>query len=379
MTTPRALRLAKANATDPSLIKFNRQHLTFGNGDNHAKYSRRTAEEKNRSTSVKFGQAKLGFMLLEFLNIFYDPEIHTKPVVLYIGAAPGINVAIIAKMYPMISFVLYDPSRFEESLQDCKNIVIKNNLFVDSDIKEWKARKENGDHIFLVSDIRNVNYKTFKNIHNDREKYTESENLVKADMLLQQRWVTEIQPTFSSLKFRLPWYEPSWMDPSSLYFSYLDGYVFVQAFESQTSSETRLVPYSPVDKVYGKRQWNTELYQNHCFYHNTVIRDQVKFEHPLKSIDHTIDTNVVSRIGLMNDYDSTLASYIIVEYLTKFNIPIKIEHFYTLARELFIEFGKGFYWDRNLAGIRKKQKFIEEDGKVRVQTRKSKEAESESD
>lgn len=378
MTTPRALRLAKAKDKDDSLVPFKRQNLTFGNGDKHMEYARRTAEEKKSSTSVKFGQAKLGFMLLEFLNIFYDPEVHTNPVVLYIGAAPGINVAIIAKMYPMISFVLYDPSRFEESLRDCDNILIHDRLFEDSDIKEWKVRKENGDHIFLVSDIRNVKYKTFKNLHTDRAKYIESENLVKEDMLLQQRWVTEIQPAFSSLKFRLPWNEP-WMDASSLYFSYLDGYVFVQAFESQTSSETRLVPYSPDNKVYEKRQWNTKLYQDCCFYHNTITRDKIKFKHPLKSIDHTINTTQLSRIGLTDDYDSTLASYIIVEYLSKFNIPITLEHFYTLARELFIEFGKGFYWDRNLAGIRKKQKFINEDGTVRAQVRKSQDSGSDAD
>lgn len=370
-------KLLNPKKTTPiTLTPFDREkHLTFGTGDGMMKYQKRTEEEK-RKAPIYFGQAKLGFMLLQFINTFYDPVEHEDAIILYIGAAPGINIAVVAKMYPMITFELYDSSVFSDLVNECKNINVHNKLFEEGDVEIWKKKREEGKNIFLVSDIRNTDYKIY--FTPTREEQTRNDNLVTVDMRLQENWVINIDPIYASLKFRLPWYE-DWSPQGSEIFNYLDGLVMPQVFESPTSSETRLVTFKSSDGVYKKRNWSTILYQDTCSYHNKITRTSVKFENILHSIDTKIELNspIAIELGLNNDFDSTISSVIILDYLEKFNINPTYKSFYVIAKTLFDSFGKGIFWNYNLAGKRKNEKFAKEDGSILDQNRKQNGIESE--
>ena len=58
--------------------------------------------------------------------------------------------------------------------------------------------------------------------------------------------------------------------------------------------------------------------------------------------------SIAEKIGLYNDYDSTAATIIILDYLTKFRVNPTYEQFYSLAKNIFIEVGKSNFWNYNL-------------------------------
>ena len=381
-----------SDKTSQSYIKFdNNIHLTFGDGDKQIEYKPRTKEEKSNANTVKYGQGKLFFSELQFFNLYYDPKIHKRPICLYIGAALGTHIATLAKMYPMFEYHLYDPQEFnmevlkehigdEIDIENGKNIKIYQKLFEDKDMKKWKKQQEEGSNIFFVVDIRNLNYERIENVDKNQDKFRKNEKLVMDDMLLQQKWYQTIKPTKALLKMRLPYYE-KFLTSNEIEYEYLDGIVYRQQFSSQTSSETRFVPFDPnSDGTYKMRKWNIIVYQDVNSAHNKIMREKTKFINPFSINDKNIEMDdlIAQKIGLYNDYDSTAVTIIIIDYLMKFGVNPTYDQFYQLAKNIFIEIGKNDIWDYNLAGIRDynlagirdKMRFVDEDGNKLDQERK---------
>jgi hypothetical protein len=289
---------------------------TFGDGDGHQEWYSRKGERK---TAVAWGQLKLLTVEIQFLTLYWNPKIVPNPIAVYVGAAPGSHIVLLAKMFPKFTFHLYDPRAFDKHLttdSEVKDrIVIHQQLFLEADCEMWKDRKD----VYFVCDIRGRDYELL----NTDEGHRKSEKVAWDDMQLQQSLVEKIRPVYAHLKFRLP-YTYEWVRAENAerkpIRSYLDGTIYRQPWALPTSTETRLVIPQPADGVaYSKRDWNLRSYEDACFYHNLQVREKFTFLNPITGKDDRIDMN----IGLTNDYDSVAFTFIVMEYLRRYGITEK--------------------------------------------------------
>jgi cap2 methyltransferase len=272
-----------------SYHNFSRNDLLINGDSPREVYRRRKDEEK---TTIHWGQLKLFINEVEFFNTFWDPKINPTPSVVYAGAAPGIHIPFLSSMFPQFTFYLYDPSPFQITPTD--KIHIYNQLFTDNDAAKWIGRTD----VFLISDIRRD-----IDIVTGKMSETEIEQNVIADMLLQQNWVKMIKPQKSMLKFRPPYA----YDNTAPSFKYLNGFIFIQPFGPQTTTETRLIPYDDLDEI----EWDIKKYEEQLFYHNSIVREKFLYKNPLTNKNEPISLNQ----GLTNNYDSTAYILILKEYL----------------------------------------------------------------
>lgn len=357
------------------------KHFTFGEGDETSQYRGRTKMEKMQSANVAYGQLKCFLEVLQFLNLYYDPNMHENAQVLYIGAALGTNIGVLANMYPMVQWHLYDKSKFNERVLKAKNIFLHKKNFDDEEEDKWIDIAKR-DAVFLVSDIRNTAYDpSTKNIESNKINSLKNEQMVWDDMQLQAKWVKAIQPTQALLKIRFPYYFPY---VTKVEYEYLKGTIYRQAWQRPTSSETRFVPSQPDDKgVYPAAIYNIKAYENVCFHHNMFTRQKLVFTNPFAANNPDIKPNdkIAETIGLNNDFDSTLTTVIICDYLLKFGVNPTFSGFKSLAKRIFEGVGDGMIWKYNLYGSRNitgdnSSKFRKEDGSFLKQT---KEGEKEED
>jgi len=220
-------------------------------------------------TTMHWGQRKLLMTEIDFLTQ-YSKE---NDLVLYVGAAPAIHTPLLSKLFPTLKFILIDPMKF--SIHETDNIKIRKEYFTDEKAKEFIGR----DFLFIC-DIR---------VSNDEKNYKPTEDEVKLDMIIQQKWVEIMKPRFSILKFRLPWDQKT--------FEYLDGNITIQPWGPQSSTETRLI----VDNSLEKRIWNCKIYENQMYYFNTITRCQY-YPHNIiaPGIDHCYDCS--SEIHIIKNY-----------------------------------------------------------------------------
>lgn len=131
-----------------------------------------------------WGQRKLLLSEIEFLT--FAPKDVKK--VIYVGAAPGNHIPLLLKLFPDLFFVCYDdPQKF--SIKEEPRIKLIGKYFDDSDAKLYSMER-----VLFISDIRR-----------GKQEDQPTEFDVKQDMDDQLRWLKIMNPTFSSLKFRLPW------------------------------------------------------------------------------------------------------------------------------------------------------------------------------
>ena len=272
-------------------ITFDKKsHFTFGNGDGKSEYK--------KVDNTHIGQLKLFLSELQTLVYYIDTTL-TKTI-LYIGAHPGNHIHILSRLFPSIKFHLYDiGNNWDERLKENQNIIIYNKYFDETDIKKWQQYNQ---PLFLISDIRSLDVK------DDPESFSEREDLVWADMKLQQNWVEKIKPETALLKFKLPY--PTEKENKKYY---LDGTVLRQFYARPSSAETRLLI-----KGISYRDWNLNIYEEMNAYHNQIVRKILKFFHPLYGNKMPI---YLDR-GMNNDYESTGFYTIIMDYLKKINTPV---------------------------------------------------------
>ena len=127
----------------------------------------------------------------------------------YPGAAQGLHIMYLAKLFPNVEFHLYDMTKYDYNLRD-NNIRPKNvthqQLFLDEE--SILGRKK--EKLYLVSDIR-----ALSKSDNTIEK---KENVVNIDNLLQYKWIEEIRPVSAMIKWRIPLGR----------YKYLDGEILLQ-------------------------------------------------------------------------------------------------------------------------------------------------------
>src|SRR5579871_2203255 len=192
-----------------------------------AEYQRRKGPKK----SVQWGQRKLLLTEIQFFTNYWDNRSVPNPIVIYVGAAPGIHIELLSQLFPLFNFHLYDPKPF--AIKPTSNISIYNQKFTDGDCKRWAGRSD----VFFVCDIRSA--APGEDIKTGDDELKRIEDGIKNDMVNQRTWVEIIKPVQAHLKFRLP-YPYSWT--TELKFNYFKGFCYVQPWAMTSSTETRLVP-----------------------------------------------------------------------------------------------------------------------------------------
>jgi hypothetical protein len=295
-------------------------HCNVGQGDSYREYFRRANEDK---TSIKWGQAKLCLVEIQFLVRHWDPAKVPNPHIVYVGAAIGSHISPLSKMFPMAEFHLYDPRDFSTTLSENKNIHIYQKFFEEEDVKKWSGRND----VFFICDIRTVEYNRSEDITEETAKEIahKNEKIVRDDMARQADWVRAIRPVKAHLKFRLP-YSWGFIKEETLFEEYLDGDLYIQPWAPQTSTEARLVPRD--DLII--RKWDYKRHEEQMFYHNTVTRESnVRFNNSFHGGAHDAYDQAN---GLTNDYDSAYTIYIFKSYLRKIRADPTEERTLRLAK-----------------------------------------------
>jgi hypothetical protein len=230
----------------------------------------RARGKEGKEKGRHWGQRKLMMNEIELLTMHAQPG----DVVVYAGSAPGHHIAFLSsEMFPEVTFVLVDPAPFK--IKASEKITLINDLFTDELAQKYSGQQ----NVIFISDIR----RTF-----------ESEELIVEDMMDQQRWHDIMKPKISMFKFRLPWYKGTT--------EYLNGEVFIQPYCPMQSTETRLIVSG-----HAKKQWDHVVYEQQCFFFNTVNRMQ----------DHE---HGVTGAGLdPKSYDAAAEVHILRRYLQKYS------------------------------------------------------------
>lgn len=275
---------------------FKKEDLQLKPDDPTVPYYRRSLDEK---TVGSWGQFKLFLGILEYICLYHKKSINPKPIVLYIGAAPGLSFPLLSEMFPDFQWDLWDSADF--GFEPTEKITINNTYFFDKDALNYTAV---GNRIMFMSDIRTIDSrKAERNL---------VETTIWKDMLMQQEWVKIIKPFSANLKFRLP-YGYVFTDKDV---RYLSGRVLLQGFTGPTSTETRLVP-DLVNGEYEEVSWDIRKYEAQMMYHNAVIREKALYYTPLTNYKTFPDTDDIT-----NNYDGCYMIYVFNLYLDYIGYPV---------------------------------------------------------
>jgi hypothetical protein len=279
-------------------------------------YYRRNGKFKS---VLHWGQRKLLLVEIEFLTKFSQEG----DTVVYAGAAPGNHIVFLAKLFPTLVFVLYDPNDF--AIKPQEKIQIFQQYFTNEIADLFYMRKD----VVFISDIRTASPSSM-----DAEKI---ELRVEIDNAMQKSWYEIMRPKKAMFKFRLPWlvpyeanpeYNPSdpdsndlivcphdsktkertykWVTKGGRKFEYLAGKVTLQAWAPPMSTETRLVcgPLNDDEKKPPMVTYDNTEYEERMFYYNNRMRPSL------------FKQNVYGE-GLDKCYDCATESHIMEEYLAK--------------------------------------------------------------
>lgn len=273
---------------------------TIGDGDKEVPYYNRSFE-----LQIHWGQLKL--FMSELQALVYYGDINSFSEIVYVGAAPGEHTYVLAQMFPQFNFHLYDKQNFDRRLEKLKNVKLYKKYFEQEDIDFWKKSTK---QIFLISDIRSLNYQ------GKSKNKAKAEQIVWENMKLQQSWYEEIKPYAGLFKFKLP-YATSYNLEQGKTRSYLDGIIFRQVFQKENSSETRLFT-----RGMGYREWNIETYERKISYHNSTIREKSLYKNPIDLSNNP----VYKEKGFTNNYDSVCSTMILKDYLQKVNADVNMSN-----------------------------------------------------
>lgn len=327
---------------------------------------------------LHWGQRKLGIALIQFLTLYWDPEKVKNPVVVYAGAAPGVNISIVSKLFPQITWELYDPASFQ--ITQTEKIHLHNEIFTDEIASQWSSENGN-DNVFFVSDIR-------RSFEKDSSVTINVEKRIWEDMVMQSNWYKIIKPIKGQLKFRLPYYDEKLKNVFGKYVQYLSGTVYKGIWAPVSSTECRLVPNtidtsSSNDKNFKEKYWDIKKYESQMFYFNNNIRGKQKYINPyyanyLNDQEHReYAFTSIDPPELLNDYDSLAETNVWILYLKKMygrdhatldNIK-QLQKFLTLGlnsrgtKPLSLEYSRLV---TRVKGIKKKRKLYEK--KIKKET-----------
>jgi len=284
-------------------------------------------QKGSSNRSIHWGQRKLGLALVQFLTFYWNPKEIPDPIVVYAGAAHGVNIGGVSKLFPDVTFVLYDPGNF--LIEETEKIKIYKELFRIETAQQWKKyiedRQKEGksNNVFLVSDIRR------EITHSEEEVTVETEVKIWEDMKMQAEWYRIIKPHKAQLKFRLPYVDKKTKNIFKNYVPYLSGTLYRGIWAPVFSTECRLVPEGYEDKY-----WDIKKHESQMFYFNTEVRGgRQLYINPYyetyytnteyKDLDESIKNAIFTPINppeILNDYDSIAETNLWILYLSRTGI-----------------------------------------------------------
>lgn len=221
-------------------------------------------------TTVHLGQLKLLFTEIEFFTLFTEPK--KKCIAIYAGAAPGSHIPYLKKLFPHISYILYDPRDFSKKLDNVADTYVYQEYFTDEVATKLKETFKDED-IYFISDIRTV----------------VTEDDITSDLDMQKKWVEILKPKYSMLKFRLPRTNPT--------YKYLSGDVYLQIWSPISSTETRLM----VPENHKTVTYDVDQYEGQLQYFNRIARVQYyQHSYNIPGFDHCYDC--YSELNLLENY-----------------------------------------------------------------------------
>ena len=247
----------------------------------------------------------------------YDPYTR-QTLIIYIGAGPGFHLVKLMKMFPFISFDLYDD---KELHVDLEKYIIENteqvNIYREKFTLETCSRYENkNDDIYLITDFKDVKFMVDPPYTNDgkydeikREFQREKELSYAADMELQKNICISLNPINAFLRFRPTHYYLN-ESPENAIFEYFNGTIYLMIYNDYKSTESRLV----VDDFNNtKFKWNYKDYQYRLNYFNDIKRESL-----LKNPFTNDNTPLPNQGG--NKFEFVMMFYIILEYFSSIGI-----------------------------------------------------------
>lgn len=277
-----------------SPLEFKGDTILLHSTDPELPYRRRAEEEK---LAIHYGQLKLLISEIYFLTLYGMQGAS----VVYAGAAPGIHIPFLSRMFPHIDFHLYDPAKFR--IEPTDKIHLYSQYFTETDAHKW-AGEGAGEgagqrNLLFISDIRSLDdddLVTTKISGEEEESQRRVEADVDKNMRDQEMYYKIIRPHRALMKMRLP-YAYKWAPPS---YRYLDGDIFKQAFAPQTSTETRLVPFGFTETDYDIRKYESQM-----FHHNVIVREKNRYNVSVRD----------PKFGIIDDYDSAYMMFVLTTYL----------------------------------------------------------------
>jgi hypothetical protein len=240
------------------------------------KYSRKNAPE-----CTHLGQMKLLLSEIEFLTPFIGRSLR----VIYAGAAPGVHVPIIAKMFGTMHFVLIDPQSSMILNGEYPNVEVVKGLMTDSLAREFVSGQEDG--LLFISDVR-------MGPPLEGETAEGHQNSIQQDMDDQRRWLEIMCPLASILKFRLPWREGVT--------NYLSGRIYFPVYGKKLTHEARLVVCKDAPPV----EYDNRVYEGQMAYFNWILRPAIQYA-----------------FGGERCYDCTAFRWIVCQYLDAVSVDRK--------------------------------------------------------
>lgn len=285
-------------------------HLYMKNDSRKLEYYARKSDKSKQN----WGQLKLFSCLAEFLTWFYNPDEDFNPVCVYVGASPGNNIPLVFDMFPQFEWHLYDSRDFDKllvkrSVETPAKVKLYQRYFEDSDVEMFKEMSKNHS-IFFISDIRSLGFSA-----NMNRVVIEDELFVWEDMKLQQKWVMDMKPKYSQLKFRPPYFDPVTVKYfGGDTFPYLKGRIFYQNYSKPTSTETRLVVMGNDLKII---DYSIENYERMVMYHNSIIREMEYMQFRSPASGKIINS---PKTGIVPNWDTAKLLYLFYKYFDRIGI-----------------------------------------------------------
>lgn len=251
-----------------------------------------------------WGQLKSLVNELQFLNTSWSDATISKPVMLYIGAAPGTHLVPLIELYPWFEWYLYDEKNIDPRILELNissqggKIVFQKRLFSESDVEYWRNYQDENKNVFIICDVRNPDYRS------DLQASIKEE-MIDRDLKFQKELINKINPVKALCRVRLPS-----VSDSSKHYEFLDGAAYRYAFDDLDSNSFGLV----VTDNETTRYWNVKQMKEATEYHNTVIRKQYFiFSEGGKP------TFISEKLGITKTYDGILLYIVFMEYMSKFS------------------------------------------------------------
>jgi hypothetical protein len=333
-----------------SVKKFDFEDTFLSKAPSRVKYEPGSLKNDNlQQTTVHIGQLKLFISEVNFFNMFLEDT--DDALCVYAGAAPGIHIPFLSKMFPMVTFHLYDPSKF--GIEQTDKIRLFQEPFTNQTADKYKDR-----NVYFFSDIRTVNRDVLKEkalkergiqytVKNgkiellsqfeegetiDEQVLEQAENDIQADNEMQKEWVEIMKPKECLLKFHLPFFIGN-VDKKIKYFA---GIVYFQPFVGLTSTETRLKPIKNSRGDYIYENWSVKDYEEVLAYHNTSTR-KTRYINPFTGTLENITGD-----DLRNDYDCTNYIFILTTYLKRFTETYDKESVLRLEKDILQDINARF-------------------------------------